>query len=116
MQEFAVSLPNLAADGHTASEDAQLDLLDNPREIELIRHIASLPNEVNLAAKNYDPAKITKYAVELATLFHRFYDGCSVKNAETPELMQARITLCLAVKQTLKNVLTMLKIECPEKM
>lgn len=109
-------IENLAADGHTASEDAQLDLLDNPREIELIRHIASLPNEVNLAAKNYDPAKITKYAVELATLFHRFYDGCSVKNAETPELMQARITLCLAVKQTLKNVLTMLKIECPEKM
>jgi arginyl-tRNA synthetase len=109
-------ISNLEAEGANIKADANLDLLDNPREIELIRHLASLPNEVNLAAKYYDPAKITKYAVELATLFHRFYDGCSVKNAETPELMQARIALCLAVRQALRNVLTMLKIDCPEKM
>lgn len=109
-------IANLKAEGTELSGSADTELLVNPREIELIRHIASLPNEVDLAAKNYDPAKITKYAVELATLFHRFYDACSVKNAETPELMQARIALCLAVRQTLKNVLSMLKIDCPEKM
>lgn len=109
-------ISNLEAEGWSIDGDADPDLLANPREIELIRHIASLPNEVNLAAKHYDPAKITKYAVELATLFHRFYDVCSVKNAETPELKSARTMLCLAVRQTLRNVLTMLKIECPEKM
>lgn len=109
-------IANLAAEGIEIPEEADLDLLETSREIELIRHIASLPNEVNIAARNYDPAKITKYAIDLATLFHKFYDACSVKNAETQELMKARIVLCLAVRQTLRNVLSMLKIECPEKM
>lgn len=109
-------IANLEAEGISIPEKAQLELLENTREIELIRHIASLPTEVNLAAKSYDPAKITKYAVDLATLFHKFYDACSVKNAETPELMNARIMLCLAARQTLRNALAMLKIDCPEKM
>ena len=95
---------------------SQLDCLDKPQEIALIRFIASLPSEVNAAAKAYDPSKITKYAVELASLFHKFYDGCSVKNAETPEIRDARMVLCEAVKQTMTNVLTMLKITCPERM
>ena len=95
---------------------SQLDCLDKPQEIALIRFIASLPTEVNAAAKAYDPSKITKYAVELASLFHKFYDGCSVKNAETPEIRDARMVLCEAVKQTMTNVLTMLKITCPERM
>lgn len=109
-------IANLKAEGLIPEGQPDLELLDSEREIELIRHIASLPNEINQAAKNYDPAKITKYSIELATLFHRFYDGCSVKNAETDELRAARYALCCAVKQTLKNALTILKIDCPEKM
>jgi arginyl-tRNA synthetase len=107
---------NLAEEGVSIPDSADFDLLSNPREIELIRHLAALPKEINLAAKSYDPAKITKYAIDLATLFHRFYDGCSVKNAETPELKNARILLCVAVRQTIRNVLTLLNIEQPEKM
>ena len=68
------------------------------------------------AAKTYDPSKITKYAVELATLFHKFYDACSVKNAETEELKKARLVLCRAVLQALRNTLSILKIDKPEKM
>lgn len=109
-------IANLKSEGIEIPETADLGLLDNPREIELIRHIASLPKEINLAAKNYDPARITKYSIDLATLFHRFYDACSVKNAETPELMNTRILLCLAVRQTLRNALSILNVEQPEKM
>ena len=109
-------ISNLRAEGTEIPETADLDLLVSPQETELIRHIASLPAEIDLAARNYNPAGITKYAIALATLFHKFYDACSVKNAETPELMNARIMLCLAVRQTLRNVLDILKIECPEKM
>ena len=109
-------LRNLEAEGIAVPESADFTLLTDPREIELIRHIASLPHEIELAAKAYDPAKLTKYAIDLATFFHRFYDACSVKNAESAELMNARILLCLAVRQTLRNVLTILKIEQPEKM
>lgn len=109
-------IKNLDAEGIEIPENADLMLLENEREIELIRHIASLPHEIELSAKSYDPAKLTKYAIDLATLFHRFYDSCSVKNAETKELMNARIMLCIAVRQTLRNVLAILKIEQPEKM
>ncbi|MBQ3885585.1 MAG: arginine--tRNA ligase [Ruminococcus sp.] len=109
-------LSNLSAEGVEIPDSADFSLLDNPREIELIRHIASLPKEINLAAKSYDPAKITKYAIDLATLFHRFYDACSVKNADSKELMNARILLCVAVRQVLRNVLTILNVTQPEKM
>ncbi len=109
-------LRNLSEEGVEIPQSADLDLLDNPREIELIRHLASLPREIDLAAKSYDPSKITKYSVDLATLFHRFYDACSVKNAETKELMNARILLCVAVRQTLRNALEILNIDRPEKM
>ena len=109
-------LSNLSAEGVEIPDSADFSLLDNPREIELIRHIASLPKEINLAAKSYDPAKITKYTIDLATLFHRFYDACSVKNAESKELMNARILLCIAVRQVLRNALTILNVTQPEKM
>ena len=111
-------LRNLEEEGVSVkdADRSLLDLLDKPQEIELIRHIAALPSEIDAAARTYDPSKITKYASELATLFHKFYDACSVKRAETPELMQARLLLCNAARQTLRNVLTILKIDCPEKM
>lgn len=108
LKEEGIELRKLSA--------AELDCLEKPQEIALIRFIASLPSEVNASAKAYDPSKMTKYAVELASLFHKFYDGCSVKNAETPQLRDARMVLCEAVKQTMTNVLTMLKITCPERM
>ncbi|MGN0606390.1 MAG: arginine--tRNA ligase [Oscillospiraceae bacterium] len=111
-------LSNLAEEGFTYDKaDADmLAKLDTKQEIELIRYLAAMPDEVDAAAKHYDPAKITKYTIELATLFHKFYDSCSVKNAETDELKYARLALCNAVRQTLANSLGMLKIDCPEKM
>lgn len=109
-------IANIESEGIEIPESADFDLLGTPQETELIRHIASLPKEINLSAKTYDPAKITKYAIDLATLFHRFYDSCSVKNAETPEIRNARLLLCVAVRQTLRNVLSILNIDRPEKM
>ncbi len=106
----------LAEEGINVPDSADLDLLSDPREIELIRHLASLPKEIDLAAKTYDPAKITKYTIDLATLFHRFYDACSVKNAESEQLRDARILLSVAVRQVLRNTLEILNITCPEKM
>lgn len=108
-----INVDGYNADSYTVDE---LDILDKPQEIELIRHLASLPSEIDNAASFYDPSKITKYAVELATLFHKFYDSCSVKNAETDELKKARLILCRAVLQTLRNSLSILKIDKPEKM
>ena len=95
--------------------DSQLKLLTQPEEHELIRHLASLTGEIVTAAKNYDPARITRYVVELATLFHKFYNSCKV-NCGDNDLTQARLYLCACVRDTLRNVLEMLKITVPESM
>ena len=93
----------------------QLDLLTAPEEREIIRHLASLTDEIVLSAKNYDPARITRYCIDLATLFHKFYNACRV-NCDDKDLSAARIYLCLCVKEVLKNILTLLKISVPERM
>lgn len=110
-------LRNLAEEGIRPAEltGELMQQFTQPQEIELIRYIAMLPQEIDTAAKHYDPSRITKYTVELATLFHKFYDACTVKNAE-PQLREARLALCAATRQALANALTMLKITCPEKM
>lgn len=96
-------------------QDGELDMLGSDEERELIRHLASLTGEIAAAADAYDPAKITHYVIELATLFHKFYNAHRVID-ENESLMQARLYLCLAVKGTIKNILGMLKITAPETM
>ena len=110
-------LKNLAAEGVTprATTREELCLLTAPEERELIRSVASLTDTIVTCATVRDSAGMTRYAIEVATLFHKFYNSCRVKVDDEP-LMQARLTLCLAVRQTLKNVLAMLKIEAPEVM
>ena len=98
-----------------APEEINLDLLSSDEEKELISHLSKLTDEIVSAAKQYDPAKITHYVIDLATLFHKFYNAKRVM-VEDEELMQARLCLCTAVKDTIKNILTMLKIDAPESM
>ena len=94
---------------------SELDCLNAPEERELILHLAALTDEIIASAKAYDPAKITHYVQELATKFHKFYSACRVKG-EDENLMQARLALCSVTATVIKNVLTLLKIEAPEKM
>ena len=110
-------LKKLAAEGKAprACTLEELTLLQAEEEIALLRHLASLTDEIVLSARNYDPARITRYAVELATLFHKFYNACRV-NCEEEPLMQARLHLCLCVKTVLSNILTMFRITVPESM
>ena len=110
-------LRNLKAEGlYIEKPMSELPLGDSAQETELIRHIAAFPSEIAAAAKVYDPSRVTKYAMELATLFHKFYDACSVKNAETEELRASRTAICRAAAQTLRNAMAILKIDCPESM
>lgn len=107
----------LAESGITqrACTDEELALLTAPEEIELINKLASLTGEIITSAKTYDPARVTHYVYETATLFHKFYNACRVKGENEP-LMQARLALCVATKTVIENVLTMFKITAPESM
>ena len=110
-------LKNLAAEGISPrpATAAELDLLTTNEEKELIRKLATLPEEIIGAAKNYDPARLTHYVIDTATLFHKFYNACRVKGEEEP-LMQARLALCMATRIVIENVLGLLKITAPESM
>ncbi len=107
----------LAGDGVSAAKATaeQLTLLTAPEERELIRHLSSLEKTVVDCAKSYDPSGLTRYALELATLFHKFYNACHVSGVEA-DLMAARLSLCDAVRIALHNVLVMMKIDAPEVM
>lgn len=110
-------LRNLAAEDITpkALTAADFDCLTASEEREVIRHLSSLPQTIINAAEGYDPALITRYAYDLATLFHRFYNSCRVKG-ESQNLLQARLNLCIAVKTVIANVLNLLKIDAPNEM
>lgn len=110
-------LSNLEGEGISA-RDLKLNdfnVLETPEEVDLIHHLAAFPAEIDDAAKLYDPARITKYSVDLATKFHKFYTACRVKGEED-SLQQARLSLCKAVKVTLENCSEILKVDCPDSM
>ncbi len=110
-------LRKVEADGVTARDCTkdELKLLTAPEEIELIRHLASLTDEIVNSAKNYDPAKITRYCIDLATLFHKFYNACRVA-VEDEALMQARLYLCTCIMTVITNILETFRISTPESM
>ena len=93
----------------------ELTCLNAPEEIELIRFLSTFTDEIVASARNYDPARITRYCIDLATLFHKFYNACRVV-VDDESLMQARLFLCRCVMNTITNILTMFRISAPESM
>ena len=110
-------LRNLESEGIAPREctEKELSLLTLPEERELINLLAAFTKTVETAAAAYDPAKLTHYVVTVASQFHKFYNSCRIKGVEE-ELLQARLTLCIAARTVIKNVLTALKISTPESM
>ena len=107
----------LASEGHKVPAFTEIDtsLLSMELEIELIKQISQLPDEIRLAARDYDPSRINKYVIELAARFHRFYNACRIKGEESGLLM-ARLLLADVTRIVIKNCLDLLGVTAPEKM
>ena len=97
------------------AEKVDATLLTEPSEMDLIRMLAAFPQEIVMAAEKYDPSRINRFVIDLASAFHRFYGNCRIQGAD-PAVQQARLALCIGVKNVIFNVLTMFKINVPEKM
>jgi arginyl-tRNA synthetase len=110
-------LKKLAAEGIHPLDctDGELALLTAPEERELIRHLSVYTSEIISSARDYDPARMMRYVITLATLFHKFYAACRVKG-ENESLTAARLSLCRATSTVLENALSMFKITAPESM
>ena len=98
-----------------AAADVDAALLTTPQERELIKQLAMLPEEIHLAARDYDPSRINRYVTELAARFHRFYNVCRIKDAE-PAVRDARLKLADTTRRVLEIGLGIIGVTAPEKM
>ncbi|MDD4792335.1 MAG: arginine--tRNA ligase [Firmicutes bacterium] len=98
-----------------AWERADLSVLGHASETDLVRKMASLPDEVLAAACERAPSRIAKYALELAGLFHSFYTECRVIS-DDEAMSLARLALVDAARTVLRNVLRVIGVSAPERM
>ncbi len=107
----------LKAEGHEVPDISSVDLslLTAEQERELIKQIALLPEEIRLAARDYDPSRINKYVTELAARFHRFYTACRIKGAEEG-VLNARLCLADTVRKVIALSLSVIGVSTPSKM
>jgi len=107
----------LAEEGYPVPEadSVNLALLNTPEEMALLKCLAQLPEEIHLAAREYDPSRINRYLVVLAGDFHRFYNAHRIKGEEDA-ILHARLKLADSVRVVLANGLELLGVSAPEKM
>jgi arginyl-tRNA synthetase len=89
--------------------------LTEDTELDIIRKLASYPDEVAMSAIERTPNRLAGYALDLAGLFHSFYNSHRVIN-EDPDLTMARLALSGAVRTVIANVLGLLGISAPHEM
>ncbi|MCL2827275.1 MAG: arginine--tRNA ligase [Oscillospiraceae bacterium] len=98
-----------------SADQVDLDQVAGDYERALIKSIARLPEEVRTAARDYDPSKVNRYAWELASSFHGFYNNCRIKGA-APGVLEARLKLADAARLAIACCLAILGVSAPEKM
>ena len=93
-----------------------LSVLTSERERNLMRLLETIPLRVSAAATALEPHRIPDLLAEVARAFHGFYQHHRVIDPENDEVTAARLTLCMAVRSTLSDLLTILGVRSPEKM
>ncbi|KUO61958.1 MAG: arginine--tRNA ligase [Gracilibacter sp. BRH_c7a] len=93
----------------------QLALLNSNEEKDLLKKIADLPGEIAISAKMAEPHRLARYVLDLAALFHTFYNSQRVLIEDT-DLRVARLGLIKSTKQVLANILGILGVSAPERM
>ena len=91
-------------------------ILTGDRERNLMRLLETVPLKVSAAATSLEPHRIPDILAEVARAFHGFYQHHRVIDPDNNEITAARLTLCMAVRSTLNDLLTTLGVRAPEKM
>ena len=107
----------MAEEGVAVPAAAEVDatLLQEPEEKALLKALSELPEEIRLAARDYDPSRINRYLVELSGSFHRFYNTCRCM-VDEPALRDARLKLADTTRAVIAAGLELLGVAAPEKM
>ncbi len=84
-------------------------------ESSLVKVLARFPEKVLDAINDYEPSVITRYIIEVATAFNRFYHNCKIMNADSEEIKNTRLMLTAAAKTVLGNAFELICIKKEEK-
>lgn len=95
--------------------DASLGQLDSAMESAILRQLIDFPQIVEDAARDLAPHVVAFYLKDLAAAFHSYYNSVRFLVDDT-RLRDARLALIWAIRQVLRNGLTMLGVSAPDKM
>ncbi|MDY3723388.1 MAG: arginine--tRNA ligase [Treponema sp.] len=98
------------------SSEAAVVLLSGEDEWALIKTLGDYPNVIAKAAENLDPSLVAAYVYEVAKLFSKFYQNCSIVNAENKQLAGARLYLASCTLQVIKNAMNLVLVPYLERM
>ena len=98
------------------SSEAAVALLSGEDEWALIKTLGDYPNVIAKAAENLDPSLVAAYVYEVAKLFSKFYQNCSIVNAENKQLAGARLYLARCTLQVIKNAMNLVLVPYLERM
>ena len=96
-------------------EEFNNELLKEDIEFEIIKSLYEFSDVIEDAMEKYEPFYITRYIVDLAQKYNRFYNKCPILKEEK-ELKKARLLITYGVNKVIKTGLNLLGIETPEKM
>ena len=96
-------------------QGANLSRIDNEHEQAVLRHLSLYADRVLSAAERREPHIVVNYLRELANLFHSWYNAIQFL-VEDDELRNARLALCAAIRQVMKNGMTLMGVSAPESM
>lgn len=105
-----------AAEGIEIPAELGADAPINEKEIDLIQKMNDFAAAVADAGNNYNPGGIANYCYELTKEFNQFYHDYSILNAESEAEKITRLVLAANVAKILKNGMSLLGIEVPERM
>lgn len=95
--------------------DIDYSLITDLEAMELLKAIHKFPKAVADAAEKYEPFLISRFAIDVAQAFNRFYNSCRINVPET-DIRNARLKLTAVTRKTLRDALALLGIDCPEQM
>lgn len=90
--------------------------LTSPEERALMVKIAWFPELLKTCERELSPHPLANYILELAGLFHPFYEKCRVVDPANPEVSRARLLLCAGVRDVIREGLGLLGVSAPEQM
>ena len=98
------------------SFDTQAPLkISAPEESELVKTLARFEENVRDAIDTYEPSVITRYILDVAGAYNRFYHNCSILGAEDAEVKNTRLALTQAAKTVLGNAFELICLAKTEK-